>query len=139
MSVALAVDALATARLARLVTTDTFPPVRWARDRILVRWPAPGQPLDGDAHDRGFHGARGILPGGGWSPTHEDFDELGKQRTVWTDGTPIGELVTCPWCASIWLAAGVVVARRLAPSIWDPIARLLALSEAAGLAAETAT
>jgi hypothetical protein len=58
-----ALMALTTWRATRFVTEDDFPPVRWARDRILGHGPE-------------------------W----------------------LGELVTCPWCASVWLAAGVVAA-----------------------------
>src|SRR5688500_14758717 len=82
------IDALATARLARLVTEDTI--------------------LDG--------------PRDAWLRRHPET-------------TRLGELATCPWCASVWLGAGVVLARRAAPGLWDPIARLLAASQVAGIAA----
>lgn len=42
--------------------------------------------------------------------------------------------ITCPWCLGVWVAAGVVIARRVAPRVWDPVARLLALSAIAGAA-----
>lgn len=45
-------------------------------------------------------------------------------------------LVTCPWCMSVWVAAGVVTARRACPRAWAPVAELLALSAAAGMIAE---
>lgn len=45
----------------------------------------------------------------------------------------LAELVSCPWCMSIWLAAGVVVVRRY--RWWRPVALALAFSEVAGLAA----
>lgn len=44
----------------------------------------------------------------------------------------IGYLITCPWCSSMWLAAGAAAARRVAPRVWRPVARVLALSGAAG-------
>lgn len=34
-----ALDSIAVYRLTRLAQTDTFPPVRHARERILQRWP----------------------------------------------------------------------------------------------------
>jgi hypothetical protein len=37
-------------------------------------------------------------------------------------------VLTCPHCASVWVAAGVVLARILAPGLWSPVAKLLALS-----------
>lgn len=42
------------------------------------------------------------------------------------------DLLNCPWCISVWIGAGVVAARRLAPDVWDPVARLLAYSAVAG-------
>lgn len=45
-------------------------------------------------------------------------------------------LLTCPWCASIWIGAGIVAARTVAPKAWDPVAKALALSSATGLIAE---
>lgn len=48
---------------------------------------------------------------------------------------PIAALVDCPWCVSIWAAAGVVAARRFAPRAWSPVAAALAMSEVAGIVA----
>jgi hypothetical protein len=45
------------------------------------------------------------------------------------------ELIECPWCTGFWVALGTVAARRLVPTVWDPIARVLAYSAAAGLVA----
>lgn len=45
----------------------------------------------------------------------------------------LGELLQCPWCLSIWVAAGVVAARRLAPRVWGMVARGLAFSAGAGV------
>jgi hypothetical protein len=42
------------------------------------------------------------------------------------------ELLSCPWCASIWVALFVLLVRRL-PG-WKYLARVLAASEIAGLA-----
>lgn len=91
MGVTWLVDALATARLTRLVTKDAI------LERL--RWPI----IRGSATGR--------LP-------------------AWC-----GEFIRCPWCVSIWAAAGVVAARRLAPRSWGPVAMMLASSEVAGLAA----
>ena len=46
--------------------------------------------------------------------------------TRWAD------LESCPWCASVWIAVGVVIARRLFPRAWPVVARVLAYSAAAG-------
>ena len=45
------------------------------------------------------------------------------------------ELLSCPWCMSIWVAFGVAVARRGAPRVWRPLAQVLAASSVTGLLA----
>lgn len=44
------------------------------------------------------------------------------------------EFTRCPWCLSVWIGLGVVVARRAAPRAWPPIAWALACSTVAGAA-----
>jgi len=69
-------------------------------------------------------------------------DELTRpvREAVWRrfppESTRLGYVLTCPWCSSIWVAAGVVAARRASPSLWRPLARVLAASTATGLAFE---
>ncbi len=46
------------------------------------------------------------------------------------------ELLRCPWCASPWIAAGVVLARHRWPRAWPVLARILAGSQVAGMLAE---
>lgn len=46
------------------------------------------------------------------------------------------ELLYCPWCLSIWVAAAVGLARAVTPGVWRPVARLLAISSAVGLITE---
>ncbi len=48
------------------------------------------------------------------------------------------DLESCPWCASVWIAAGVVLARHLFPRTWTVLARVLAGSEVAGHLAQLA-
>ena len=45
----------------------------------------------------------------------------------------ISELLTCPWCLSPYVAAGVVIARATTPRLWGMIARGLAFSAGAGV------
>lgn len=47
----------------------------------------------------------------------------------------VAELLSCPWCVSIWVAFGVAVARRGAPRVWRPLAQVLAASSVTGLLA----
>jgi Protein of unknown function (DUF1360) len=51
------------------------------------------------------------------------------------DPPPLARLVTCRWCAGVWIAGGVVLARAIAPRAWDPVAKALALSAGAALLA----
>lgn len=46
---------------------------------------------------------------------------------------PLSELIDCPWCLSIWVGAGAVVARRFTPRLWGALARVLASSAVTGL------
>lgn len=45
----------------------------------------------------------------------------------------LADLMTCPWCLSIWIATGVVVAQVLVPGQWIYVAAVLAFSAVAGL------
>jgi hypothetical protein len=45
----------------------------------------------------------------------------------------LAELVGCPWCLSIWVSVGVVVARRVIPQVWQPAAAALTASAVTGL------
>ena len=87
----LAVDALATYRLTRLVVSDeiTQPAIEHVSGSVQAAW--------------------------------------GKPAREWFD-----RLTSCAWCSSVWIAAGVVTARAVAPRAWAPVARLLAFSAVAG-------
>lgn len=50
--------------------------------------------------------------------------------------TRLGYLITCPWCTSIWIGAGVAVARHVTPGLWSVAARALAVSDLTGIAEE---
>lgn len=86
----LALDALATHRIVRLVQRDTLPPVSRARGALLATYP------------------------------HH----------------PLVELLVCPWCASVHVAALTQAARVLAPRWWPRIAAALAASTLASLLTE---
>lgn len=89
-----AVDALAVARLTRLLIEDRVP-FGMVRRAILDRAWERAEP-------------------GGTTP-------------------PVAEFLSCPWCASMWVAGGVLVVRR--SRFWRPLALVLAASEVAGLLA----
>lgn len=50
----------------------------------------------------------------------------------WPD-SKFTELVGCPWCSSMYVAAVVVTARVAAPRVWSYLATVLAMSAATGL------
>lgn len=100
----LLVDALATFRLTVLVTADAITD-RW-RDWIRRR---------GWTYDAG----RPELP-------------IPVPTMLGARFRALHTLVTCPWCISIWLAAGVVIVTRLVPDVWQYAAMALALSAVAG-------
>jgi hypothetical protein len=104
----LVVDGLATYRLTRLATADIISePVRMAVLRRVGAEPQPGEE----------------------DPTAQEVVES-------LDHPPrLATLVTCRWCAGIWIAAGVTAARLIAPRAWEPVARGLALSAGAVLLA----
>ena len=106
-------DALATYRLTRLATTDVISePVRMAVLRRVGASPPPN--IDAATT------AQKIV---------EELD----------DPPGLATLVTCRWCAGMWIAAGVALARVAAPRAWDPVARGLALSATAVLLARAET
>lgn len=111
-AVTLLLDALAAYRLTRLATADVIGQrprawfVRSAYRRAGVRLPRPN-------------------PG-----------ETIVEAAVDDPCAPkLATLATCRWCAGFWVSALVVVARRLVPRAWDPLARALSLSAAAALLA----
>jgi hypothetical protein len=111
----LLVDALAVHRLTRLVTEDVI--TRPLRARI-IRW----------AYDRRPYG---IL-----------VSEVDRSHAYW-DARPRGDdeapklaaLLTCPWCVSVYVAAGALAVRQLAPGLWRAASYGLALSSSAALIA----
>lgn len=46
------------------------------------------------------------------------------------------DLLTCPHCLSVWLGAGAVAARKVAPRAWNAVATALALSAVTSLKTE---
>jgi hypothetical protein len=104
-------DVLATYRLTRLATVDVI--AEPARRAVLRHTGA--LPTDATVDDDP-RVAQDVV---------EDLEEPPRLAT----------LVTCRWCAGVWIAAGVSVARLAAPTVWDPVARGLALSAGAVLLA----
>lgn len=106
----LVVDMLATYRLTRLATADVISePMRQSVVGRLV-------------------GADEVPPGAVVPTALEMVEDL--------DNPPkLARLITCRWCAGVWIAGAVVMARSVAPKLWDPVARAMALSAGAALLA----
>lgn len=108
-------DALAAYRITRLVTTDE---ITETPRELLVRW---------------------AFTRAGWhlEQTEDEtvVEAMERFRAEHADPPKLATLVTCRWCTGVWVAFGVVAARRLAPRAWQPVAEALALASAAALVA----
>lgn len=101
----LAVDAAATARITRWLVLDDGPPP-WGEKRQKLRvW---------------------LRARGG---NCDDYGRTPCAWCTWANGTE------CPWCVGVYVAAGVLVARRVAPRAWPVVARWLTAAQIAGLLA----
>lgn len=133
----LIVDALAVFRLTRLITEDVFPPVARVRNAIWRRYPPVGQMLPHDEWaiaDGGQHAFRWSVVAG-LSVRTEVAVMPHPSGAMVTEPHPIGELIGCPWCVSPYVAIAVLAARRYAPNLWGPVAKVLAASAVAGVVA----
>lgn len=113
------VDALATYRLARLVVSDVLT-FRWREGWIAAAYQRAGRRAEVEIM---------LGPFGSDAATWKDAALIEAERAP-----KLAYVVACPWCASIWLGAVVVLARRLVPRAWAPVATALAASAVAGLA-----
>lgn len=95
-------------RLTRLITKDTFPPVLWLRDHIAggVRKPVRAELYHEEYPNDLEPGVSRLVPGmhGVWylGPDGEVLVHRGKAK--WSPHW-LGELITCPWCASAYVSA----------------------------------
>lgn len=102
----LIVMSLAVYRLTRFVVEDDFPPMLWVRDRLVGGW-RPITEMENDVL-LGHAGKAGdtarILDGG-----VADVDGVASRylkRWRWVPQW-IADLISCPFCASGWIAVGV--------------------------------
>lgn len=121
----LLVDGLATYRLTRLIVRDDFPPIKKLRDWMLRRWPAADVEYATADIDDGY--VRGTRTAVRALRIENEQYVYGPEHPSW-----IGDLITCPWCAGMYAAAGVVAMHEFV--FWWPwLALVLALSAVAGL------
>lgn len=115
----LLVDVLAVHRITRLVTADLV--TRPWRTRLIR-----------SAYERSDNELRGYA----LNANEASLDALPHDDDL---APKLATLVTCPWCVSIYAAAGVLLARRYAPGVWRIAAYGLALSTASTLIANRET
>ena len=87
---------VASYRLTRLITKDTFPPILWMRDRLVGGW----RPLTEPEWDRvrkeeitATQEIKGVM---------NRYIVRSSRSSYW-----LAELLSCPWCASAYVSAGL--------------------------------
>jgi hypothetical protein len=98
----------AVARVTRLVTRDKVPLLAWPRDRFVCRW---GVWEDAKADERG--------------------KSIDGKRTNWFMSS-LAYLWECDWCASVWVAGGLVYLTLRWPEVLVWVLLGLTASYAAG-------
>jgi hypothetical protein len=101
---ALAVLSLATFILTKLVVDLDFPPVLWLRDRVVGGW----RPLTLAEADRLQRGTEDPAWRRDW-----ELQDIDGERHLWATRSArvplfFAELMSCPWCVSAWISAGLV-------------------------------
>jgi hypothetical protein len=99
--------ALTTYRLTRLVVADTFPPVLWLRDRLVGGW----RPLT----EKEWEQLRSAASKPWKTTAIDDVENRWVERGRWVPHW-LADLLSCPFCASGWIGAGVVAATWFAPA-----------------------
>jgi len=88
---------LATYRCTRLVVKDDFPPVLWARDRLVGGW----RPLTTAEQE-----TVRAQPGGNQPFPMQEIDGIPHRWNTRRSWSPawLADLISCPWCASGWVS-----------------------------------
>lgn len=110
-------------RLTRLVVKDTFPPVLWVRDRLAG---GPRKPTRAEQYHDNYPndlepGVSKTVPGlrGVWY-LYDGQTYVHRAPASWAPHW-LGELITCPWCASAYVSGAVVAVTDLTyglPAPW---------------------
>lgn len=124
---ALLTDAISAYRLTRLITKDTLL-THWRDHQVYAAYERKLEASDmlqvvTDVSDMG--GPSEHFQPGDWAKYAEGDHMAPKLAT----------LLTCRWCAGVWVAGAVVVARAAFPRQWDLAARMLTVASAAALIA----
>lgn len=103
----LLVMSLAVYRLTRLTVADTFPPVLWARDRLVGGWrPLTMKESETNRLPTLEEGQSATVASLGGLTVIDGVTNRYAERARWSPFW-LAELLSCPWCASGWIAAGV--------------------------------
>lgn len=106
--VTLLLIAAATFRLTRFITRDAFPPMALTREWIQSKW----DPFD----DKSWENWK-LYTGEERALLIKGLRERGVPKPSQLKRS-IAYLVTCVWCVSIWVGAGVTLFAVLTPSHW---------------------
>lgn len=113
---------LANYRASRLITKDDFPPMLWLRDRLAGGW----RPLTDGEIER--YPQVAPLSDDEVGATHSHLGSVMRidgrvnryvRRAKWSPYW-LGELVSCPWCVSGWLAVALTAAVDLTVGVPAP-------------------
>jgi hypothetical protein len=134
----LLVMSLAVYRLTRLVVADTFPPVMWMRDRIVGGWrpltmkesETNRLPVLEEGQSATVASLGGLTKIDGVVHRHA---RRWRRSPFW-----LAELISCPWCASgwvalavtggVWATVGLPVPLLVWPAVWA-VGALIAAQE----------
>jgi hypothetical protein len=128
---------LAVYRLTKLVVEDTFPPVLWVRDRLVGGW---REPTMKEQHHEAFptgeveEDSLKNVPGLGMFRLVDGelliYARRWRRSPFW-----LAELISCPWCASGWVALGVTAGTWAVVGLPVPLLVWLAVWAAGALLA----
>ena len=122
----LAVLILAARRAAGMIVSDDFGPLQDLRQTVLARWPGPDTRfLESEVEDVfgdwQLHDGRPVM-----------LDPDGDGTRVWyvLFPHPVGSLLSCVRCLSVWTGAvGLLLLATLPAAVWWAGALVLAVSE----------
>jgi hypothetical protein len=110
----IALMALTSYRLTRLITKDTFPPILWMRDRLVGGWRPLTEPEQALVARQ---------PGGNQPFPLTEADGVQQRWNTRRRWSPywLAELLSCPWCASAYVAGGVTAATDIMIGVPAPV------------------
>jgi hypothetical protein len=119
----LIVISLAVYRLTRLIVKDTFPPVRWTRDRLVGGWRPLTSAEWAYVRSRDKDNALDLLKGE--RPAFQT-EKIDGEVNRWVEKWPwvpewLSDLLSCAWCASGWVSLAVVVAVAFTVGVPAPV------------------